>query len=223
MGKKLFLFPLFCLLPGLLGSCVSRESYMRATNALANTEESLKQLKRYQSQIETHSKTLRQRLREMEGKVIPGVDRQKLAQLLEDLRAGKPVKPDGKGWTTVDNMAAFTMGGSVLFSSGSAELTKAGEQVIGGVVPQLKEKASFLQIRGHTDTDPIKKSTWQDNMHLSLARAHAVYRFLARAGFPRDRMVVAGYGPFKPVSQGTEEKDKERNRRVEILIAEPKE
>ena len=221
MGKRMLAALPFLAALVLLPACVSRESYMRATNALGNTEEALQELKRYQAQIEGRNRALRRQVDELSAKVIPGTDREKLKKLLEELRGPAPQKNDG--WSTYRGKLIYTMEGKVLFPSGSAALTQGGEQLIRSVVPKLKERAVRIQVRGHTDADPIKKSQWKDNMDLSLARAYAVWRLLARAGYPRDKMEVAGFGSGEPVSEGKTEDDKQRNRRVEILIVEVKE
>src|SRR5262249_54520702 len=111
----------------------------------------------------------------------------------------------------------------ILFDSGSADLSKRGEEVlgrIGSVLAKVEDKQ--IQISGHTDDNPISdrlKEKFATNWELSVARAVTVVRFLSEhAKVPSKRMVAAGYGPFHPISSNTNPDGRARNRRIEILL-----
>src|SRR5215469_4136694 len=111
----------------------------------------------------------------------------------------------------------------ILFDSGSADLSKRGEEVlgrIGSVLTNVEDKQ--IQISGHTDDNPISdrlKEKFATNWELSVARAVTVVRFLSEhAKVPSRRMVAAGYGPFHPISSNANPEGRARNRRIEILL-----
>jgi outer membrane protein OmpA-like peptidoglycan-associated protein len=73
-----------------------------------------------------------------------------------------------------------------------------------------------LRIEGHTD------STGSDehNQRLSERRADAVKSFLAAQEIDMNRMVSVGYGEYRPVADNSSADGRQKNRRVEIVIAE---
>jgi flagellar motor protein MotB len=77
---------------------------------------------------------------------------------------------------------------------------------------------SRVSIEGHTDSDPIRKSKWESNEALSLARAEEVKKILGQAGVPSGRIAAVGLGSRQPIAKGSTERAKAQNRRVEIFI-----
>jgi chemotaxis protein MotB len=84
----------------------------------------------------------------------------------------------------------------------------------------LQDHASGrYSIEGHTDTDPIKKSKWESNRELSVARAMAVLDYLVEeCNVPDGSCVVAGHGQYDPKAEGSDAGAKARNRRVDIIV-----
>lgn len=109
---------------------------------------------------------------------------------------------------------------SVTFDSGSTTLKDSSHRVLRNVANVMKERFAGRRffIEGHTDTDPIVKSKWRDNMQLSMERADAVRRYLVQQGVPESAIAVVGYGQHEPRDGGR----KERNRRVEIVVGDSK-
>ncbi|MCB9877396.1 MAG: OmpA family protein [Planctomycetes bacterium] len=110
---------------------------------------------------------------------------------------------------------------SVTFDSGSTALKSSSHGILKNVASVLRSKFSGRRIlvEGHTDSDPIVKTKdkYRDNVHLSSERADAVRRYLIQQGVPESSMVLVGCGQFDP----KDPKAKARNRRVEIVVAEP--
>ncbi|HLU66401.1 MAG TPA: OmpA family protein [Kofleriaceae bacterium] len=107
----------------------------------------------------------------------------------------------------------------ILFPSGQAKLTKAGENALAEVLNILLEfKDRRFMIAGHTDTDPIKSRKFKSNWDLSTARALSVVQFMIKAGFPAANVGAAGYGEFDPVAPNDSEQNKQLNRRIEIIL-----
>jgi chemotaxis protein MotB len=108
---------------------------------------------------------------------------------------------------------------SVLFASGSADLSEAGRPALAQVAEVLKEfpDRQFL-VAGHTDNVPIKTAAYKDNWELSAARALTVTKFMIESGLKPRMIAAAGYGEFDPVSTNSTPKGKQNNRRIEIIL-----
>lgn len=82
---------------------------------------------------------------------------------------------------------------------------------IGGA---LKRDPSLrVTVEGHTDSD----GSDADNMALSMRRAESVKRILLQAGAAEAQIRIAGYGKTRPLFPNTTPRNKERNRRVELV------
>lgn len=107
----------------------------------------------------------------------------------------------------------------ILFPSGSADLSKGGEAALGDVVKILMDfKDRRFVVAGHTDNQPIKTAKFPNNWYLSTARANSVVQFMIKQGFPAKSLAAAGYGEFDPVSPNDNDKNREQNRRIEIIL-----
>src|SRR5690606_2473206 len=104
--------------------------------------------------------------------------------------------------------------GDVLFASGKVDLRNEAKQTLSQIVSVLNSDYAghTIRIAGYTDTDPIRRSGWKDNLELSLQRAAAVHRFLQQQGVAAERMYAAGYGQWHP------RESKQGSRRVEIVV-----
>jgi len=106
---------------------------------------------------------------------------------------------------------------TVLFKFNSAKLTDEGKQqldrLVSGPVGSLKRY--FIAIQGFTD----KTGTPEYNLALSRRRAEAVQTYLvAQHNVPVFRMQIVGLGKDKPVNDEKTRDDREKNRRVEVII-----
>ena len=113
-----------------------------------------------------------------------------------------------------------TLQNAILFSAGKASLKEAISTELDHIVSVLKSRYSgrVIDVVGHTDSDPIKESEWEDNWELSAQRALTVARYLMDKGIPGDRVRVVGRGPSQPIASNSTESGKARNRRVEIVV-----
>lgn len=113
-----------------------------------------------------------------------------------------------------NGMVTVRIPGDVLFASGKADLKSASKTTLKKIANVLETDYSgqTIRVEGYTDSDPIKKSKWKDNMELSIARASAVQSYLQQQGVPAGQMQVVGFGAAKP--QAT----KAKSRRVEIVV-----
>jgi len=83
-----------------------------------------------------------------------------------------------------------------------------------GAALSADELASFrFAVEGHTDS--VGPAEYNDG--LSLRRAVAVQRFLAKAQVPGERLEVVGRGESDPVAPNDTAEGRQRNRRVELI------
>ncbi len=113
-----------------------------------------------------------------------------------------------------------TLANTILFDSGKATLKSATSKELDHILAVIKDKYSGKQVDvvGHTDTEPIKKSSWKDNWELSAQRALAVTRYLIDHGIPDKQVEASGCGSARPVASNSTADGKAKNRRVEIVV-----
>jgi chemotaxis protein MotB len=130
----------------------------------------------------------------------------------------------GEGYDVSFDAAAgtitVTLPEMILFDSGKANLKKAHSAELDHIksVLQSKYSGNTIDVIGHTDTDPIKKSKWQDNWELSSQRSLTVVRYLIEGGIPKDKIRAVGCGESRPVAANESAGGKSKNRRVEIVV-----
>jgi outer membrane protein OmpA-like peptidoglycan-associated protein len=114
----------------------------------------------------------------------------------------------------------LTMRDDVLFAFDSAQLQPGAEDALDEVAEFLKEYPErAVAVEGHTDS--VGSDDYNDR--LSRARANAVARYLERDGVPPTRIDVAGFGEHRPVAPNDNEAGRQQNRRVEIVVENPRE
>lgn len=110
----------------------------------------------------------------------------------------------------------------VLFKSGSATLSAQAKSALNKVVATINEQFKDHDVRvvGHTDDQKITrtKNAWEDNWDLSAGRAREVLLYLESRGIDGKRLGLAGYGQERPRVPNTSTENKQKNRRVEIVV-----
>jgi len=136
------------------------------------------------------------------------------ARFAETLRSRGVDGLEQRGGTVMVRLTdAFRPGSDNL--KGDVELAKTLQAVAEGL--QLSPGAR-VQVVGHSDMTPIKKSPWPDNTALSRARAQTVARVLSENGV-RSYIDVDGRGESEPlVSPEQSKSDQSKNRRVEVQV-----
>jgi chemotaxis protein MotB len=110
---------------------------------------------------------------------------------------------------------------SDLFSPGSAELIHGAEELIlNSINAEMRDGVKQVHVDGHTDDVPIKENhTFPTNWELSSVRAAHVARVIInKLKFSPERMVVTGYGQYRPLKPNNNDLNRGLNRRVEIKI-----
>lgn len=117
-----------------------------------------------------------------------------------------------------------TLPAKILYASGSAIITSSGKKKLKTLATELnKEFADFeIEIQGHTDNDPIKKTKgkYESNWELSHTRAQNVLYYLVKSGrIKPQRIHASAYGEYHPTASNASSAGKSKNRRVEIALS----
>jgi chemotaxis protein MotB len=142
-----------------------------------------------------------------------------LASILEPQISAGNVSIKRRGNELVVDLSA-----QILFDSGRAEVNEAGQKVLAEVARSLVAvKGYSIQVGGHTDqmrvTNPETRERFPTNWELSTARATNVVRFLEERGkIPGSRLVATGFSQFRPVAPNNTEENRQKNRRIELLL-----
>lgn len=114
---------------------------------------------------------------------------------------------------------------SDLFAPGSADLKKGAEALIlNSIKSEMQDGVKQIHVDGHTDNVPMNGfGQFPTNWELSSVRASHVARVIIdKTHFPPDRMVVTGYGEYRPIKPNNSDDNRALNRRVEIKILKDK-
>ena len=109
----------------------------------------------------------------------------------------------------------------VLFASGSSELNDAGRSVLAKVAKRLQEVPHRVEVRGHTDSVPIRgglAARYPSNWELAGARASGVVRFLAERKIDPTRLLSVSHGEYEPIASNETPEGRQKNRRIEIAL-----
>lgn len=104
------------------------------------------------------------------------------------------------------------------FANGSTELLPGARRLLDPIIVRLREDPQVkVIVEGHTDSS----GTHQANLATSLARAYAVKDYLVDSGIAEERIQTLGLGASYPVASNRSEEGRQRNRRVQIIVAPP--
>jgi len=118
-----------------------------------------------------------------------------------------------------DGRMVVVMASDVLFTSGSATLSRDGQEAIAEVGKLLASiKGRKFQVEGHTDDVPIRTAQYPSNWELASARAVNVVRTMLEAGMPAERISAASYGESQPTATNKTPDGRAQNRRIDIII-----
>lgn len=108
----------------------------------------------------------------------------------------------------------------LLFDSGSYNVSKQAESVLGKVATVVNNKPDIdFMVEGHTDSVPFKKGELLDNWDLSVKRATAVVRVLQnKFNVNPTRITAAGRSYYQPLKENNSKENKAANRRTRIIV-----
>lgn len=182
-------------------------------------------LKAERDALYVQNQELQEELDRARAALSAGGDNSALLAEIESLRSQLMAQPAPGATTGFENIAgieAYNTGGTItvrvpgdiLFASGKVDLKQSAKSTLSQVAGVIKSEypGNTIRVEGYTDSDPIRKSSWKDNLELSLQRAAAVHRHLQSQGINADNMYAAGFGEARP------RETKEKSRRVEIVV-----
>lgn len=107
----------------------------------------------------------------------------------------------------------------ILFDVGKADIKVSGKETIKKVGELMRQLDTDIAVQGHTDNVPIKTSLFPTNWELSTKRATNVVIFLVNeCSLEPTKLTATGNGEFKPVVPNDTEENRQKNRRIDIVI-----
>jgi len=106
----------------------------------------------------------------------------------------------------------------ILFPSGSATLDFGARELLGRLAVVLRDLPNPIRIEGYTDDRPIATSQFPSNWELSAARAASVVHLFVSERFAPERLVMVGYGQYRPKAENTTDAGRNANRRVVLMV-----
>ncbi|WP_340122828.1 MotB family protein [Methylobacter svalbardensis] len=105
------------------------------------------------------------------------------------------------------------------FASGSTDLQPGFSAVMDKITAAVIEAKGKIQVSGHTDDIPIANVNYRSNWDLSASRAVTVaQQMLENKDVHKGRVVIQGYADTQPLAPNTSAENREKNRRVEVVI-----
>jgi OmpA-OmpF porin, OOP family len=124
--------------------------------------------------------------------------------------------PDSGDPRVIYEDGQFKILDTVQFEHGSANIKQESHSLLNQVALTIKANPQVKRVRveGHTDdTGPHDV-----NVRLSKQRAESVRQYLANKGVNANRLSAEGYGPDKPLVEGTSDAARSKNRRVQFIV-----
>ncbi len=206
-------------------SCTSVDAYKTALSErdqeIQRLREERADLKRQQEGLSGDVRDLEVRLQEANARAARAVTPVAQEAARTPVRRSPELDAVGIGYEDRGGEVVFTIPAAITFPSGSASLSKAGQKALRELAKVLQRDHSrgVFRIEGHTDIDPIQKSSFGNNRELSLARAMAVLKFMVEdCGLSDQQCVVSGFGPHRPRDPGKAAESMAKNGRVEIVV-----
>jgi chemotaxis protein MotB len=137
---------------------------------------------------------------------------------LRDVLAGRP------GVQIVGDRFVFQS--EVLFPTGSADMTPAGQEQIRtlagtlkALIPEIPGNIPWvMRVDGHADRAPVGRGPFASNWELSSARAINVVKLLISEGVPANHLAATGFAEFQPLEGGDTPEAYAKNRRIELRL-----
>ncbi len=109
--------------------------------------------------------------------------------------------------------------GAILFDSGSAIINTEAMPVLDEIIHIIDDYPEYsINIKGHTDNQPIVTKEFPSNWELASIRATSVLKYLINGGVDPARLTATGYSDLMPLHPNTTEENRAKNRRVEFVL-----
>jgi len=193
-----------------------------AVGCVSADDAGVRSLSRQQSAtIESLNNEILRLNQELDGSIGARENLQSVVPKMEKMLAEQIVRGDvhvtlGRRGLTV------TVLDHALFDPDETQFTSSGEETLGKIASVLSSDLSKNRVilEGHTDNQPIEDAGGVTNWEYSIGRATAVlHYFIDVQELSPARFGVSGYAEYRPVASNATEEGRDRNRRVEIVIA----
>ncbi len=157
--------------------------------------------------------------------ILPTAEPRSLDQVTQELERTfqKQIQSNLIELERVNSQVRLRIRDKLLFESGKADLQVAAAAILDSLSQVLAGLQKQIIVEGHTDNVPISTFRYPSNWHLSVDRALTVAYYLMQRGVPERFFTVCGYADQRPIASNATPEGRARNRRVEIVIAEPEE
>ncbi len=119
----------------------------------------------------------------------------------------------------VEEGVSVALGEKLLFRSGNAEIEERNQPALKAFCSILQETDCRIRVEGNTDEVPINNERFPSNWELSVARAVSVVKyFISEGSILPERLSAAGYADSRPRFPAVNDRNRELNRRVEVLL-----
>lgn len=114
----------------------------------------------------------------------------------------------------------ISLGEAAFFAPGGIDVLPRSIHQLDQILNTLRGRDFEIRVEGHTDDTPVSPGRpYRDNMELSAMRAARVVEFMIREyDFPPMLISSAGFGEWRPVAPNDAAEDRQKNRRVDIVI-----
>ena len=134
----------------------------------------------------------------------------------------EPQVGDGTVALKIDNgILLINLAAEILFPSGSADLNKEGNMLIGKVAQGIGRIPYQVVVTGYTDNVPIGKKLsgrYSSNWELAGARSSRVVSLLEEIGIESRRLIAVSFGENHPVASNDTPEGRAQNRRIEFRV-----
>lgn len=123
----------------------------------------------------------------------------------------------GVNFDLQSNVLKIQIDSTIAYASGSGFLQPKAERFLHELSSLLVDIPGSIDVVGHTDNLAVENDLYQNNVHLSLARAQAVANVLSH-NLPERTIAISGKGDSQPIASNSDISGRTLNRRVEIII-----
>ncbi len=153
----------------------------------------------------------------------PQYEKESFKDIKEDIDKLKSEKKlDGVDAEITDRgLVIIFTGTDMLFAPASADLTPAAKKKLDQIGALIGRKflLHIMRVEGHTDNIPFSSDKYPSNWELSSARACSVVRYLIhKFKFVDELFTPIGYADTRPVAPNNSERNRAKNRRVDIVV-----
>ena len=118
-----------------------------------------------------------------------------------------------------DTKIILRMDSIILFDSGIAEMKSSAEPIVEKLGQVLESIDAEILVQGHADDRPIHTTIFPSNWELSTKRATNMVKFLIdRCGLKEGNLTAAGNAEFRPIAPNDSEYNRQKNRRIDVII-----